>query len=87
MLNPFINKPKIYNQKLLDYANEANHKYLIKLSELYENNKKNSVLNSAITIFHKQNDKLSNTYVGSITSITSILLASTFIFYFYNLRK
>jgi hypothetical protein len=90
MFSPFLNKPKIYNQKLQHCISETHKQYLIKLSENCENNKKNTVLNSAIINFHNldnitNNNKLNNNQI--ITSISFILLASTFMIYLYNLRK
>jgi L-2-hydroxyglutarate oxidase LhgO len=97
MLTPFLNKPKIYNKKLHDYIVEVNNMYLRKLSERYENNKKTLFLNSDITNFHNVNNTTNNTTNNTINSnklnnilffpITSILLASTLMFYLYNLRK
>jgi hypothetical protein len=90
MFSPFLNKPKIYNQKLQHYIGETHKQYLIKLNESCENNKKNMVLNSAIINFHNldnitNNNKLKNNQI--ITSITCIFLASTVMIYLYNLRK
>jgi len=98
MLRPFLIKPKIYNQKLHDYIVESNKRYLRKLNEHYEYNKKNMELNSAIKTFHKQSDKQNDKQNDKLNkdplnnaqifgSISCIFLASTFMFYVYNLRK
>ena len=93
MLAPFLNKPKIYNKKLHDYVVEVNNMYLRKLSERYENNKKTIFLNSDITNFHNVNNTTNNTTNSNklnnipLFPITTILLASTLMFYLYNLRK
>jgi L-2-hydroxyglutarate oxidase LhgO len=93
MLAPFLNKPKIYNKKLHDYVVEVNNMYLRKLSERYENNKKTLFLNSDITNFHNVNNTTNNTTNSNKLNnihffpITTILLASTLMFYLYNLRK
>jgi hypothetical protein len=89
MLAPFLNKPKIYNKKLHDYVVEVNNMYLRKLSERYENNKKTIFLNSDITNFHNVNNTTNSNKLNNIPffPITTILLASTLMFYLYNLRK
>jgi hypothetical protein len=90
MLRPFYIKPKIYNKKLHDYIVESNKRYIRKLSENYEYNKKNMELNSAIQNFHKQNDKLNKDPLNNAQifgSISCIFLVSNFMFYVYNLRK
>jgi hypothetical protein len=89
MLAPFLNKHKIYNKKLHDYVFEVNNMYLRKLSERYENNKKILFLNSDITNFHNVNNTINSNKLNNILffPITSILLASTLMFYLYNLRK
>ena len=89
MLTPFLNKPKIYNKKLHDYVFEVNNMYLRKLSERYENNKKILFLNSDITNFHNLNNTINSNKLNNISffPITTILLASTLMFYLYNLRK
>jgi len=89
MLTPFLNKPKIYNKKLHDYVFEVNNMYLRKLSERYENNKKILFLNSDITNFHNVNNTINSNKLNNISffPMTTILLASTLMFYLYNLRK
>ncbi len=83
MLRPFFNRPKIYNQILQNYIDETNKRYLRKLNENCEKDKKNALINSTIKKYLTENEDVNKNRIQLIGSISCFLLASSFMFFLY----